>query len=337
MGDHDGNRFTITVRGCCDESGSPIDAKEAMSRVHSIRDGLAKAMGSDAFPNWIGPQRFGSTRPVTPQVGAAVIEGDFERAVNLYVGMEGSREGREAEAFRSSWREGGDPEKSLELAPERLGYESAMLKHLVKKPGDYVGAFKTLPNSLQLLMVHSIQSLAFNHSLSERIVSGLSLIEPEVGDLVAPLASNGRIDVGKMAHVSQTNLERCRRNCKLGRLVVTGPLPGRDSSPAEGGPGKHEEEGIRLAGLEGADWFVNQIPRLTTSGTRRALSVPFRDISVEQAPEADSLSQRWEEGPLEGDRWHPEGASLRLRFTLPAGAYATVMMREIMRAPLDHY
>ena len=337
MGDHDGNRFTITVRGCCDESGSPIDAKEAMSRVHSIRDGLAKAMGSDAFPNWIGPQRFGSSRPVTPQVGAAVIEGDFERAVNLYVGMEGSREGREAEAFRSSWREGGDPEKSLELAPERLGYESAMLKHLVKKPGDYVGAFKTLPNSLQLLMVHSIQSLAFNHSLSERIVSGLSLIEPEVGDLVAPLASNGRIDVGKMAHVSQTNLERCRRNCKLGRLVVTGPLPGRDPSSAEGGPGKHEEEGIRLAGLEGAEWFVNQIPRLTTSGTRRALSVPFRDISVEQAPEADSLSQRWEEGPLEGDRWHPEGASLRLRFTLPAGAYATVMMREIMRAPLDHY
>tara|TARA_B100001996_G_scaffold65211_1_gene47144 strand:+ start:4815 stop:6161 length:1347 start_codon:yes stop_codon:yes gene_type:complete len=337
MGDHDGNRFTITVRGCCDKSGNPIDAKEAMSRVHEIRDGLAKSMGSDAFPNWIGPQRFGSTRPVTPQVGTAVIGGDFENAVNLYVGMEGSREGEEAEAFRASWREDGDPKKSLELAPDRLGYESAMLQQLVKKPGDYVRAFKTLPNSLQLLMVHSIQSLAFNHSLSERIGSGLSLIEPEEGDLVAPLMSNGRIDVGKMAHVSPTNLERCRRNCKLGRLVVTGPLPGRDSSLAEGGPGKHELEGIRQAGLDEVDWVVNQIPRLTTSGTRRALSVPFRDITVEQAPEADSLSQRWDEGPKEGDRWHPEGASLRLRFTLPAGAYATVMMREIMRSPLDHY
>jgi len=330
MGDHDGNRFTITVRGCCDKSGNPIDAKEAMSRVHEIRDGLAKSMGSDAFPNWIGPQRFGSTRPVTPQVGTAVIGGDFENAVNLYVGMEGSREGEEAEAFRASWREDGDPKKSLELAPDRLGYESAMLQQLVKKPGDYVRAFKTLPNSLQLLMVHSIQSLAFNHSLSERIGSGLSLIEPEEGDLVAPLMSNGRIDVGKMAHVSPTNLERCRRNCKLGRLVV-------DSSLAEGGPGKHELEGIRQAGLDEVDWVVNQIPRLTTSGTRRALSVPFRDITVEQAPEADSLSQRWDEGPKEGDRWHPEGASLRLRFTLPAGAYATVMMREIMRSPLDHY
>ena len=337
MGDHDGNRFTITVRGCCNESGNPIDAKEAMSRVHQIRDGLAKSMGSDAFPNWIGPQRFGSTRPVTPHVGAAVIEGDFERAVELYVGMAGSREGVEAEAFRTSWREDRDPKKSLDLAPQRLGYESSMLQHLVKRPDDYVGAFKTLPNSLQLLMVHSIQSLAFNHSLSQRIASGLSLIEPEEGDLVAPIMANGRIDVGKMAHVSPTNLERCRRNCELGRLVVTGTLPGRNSSMAEAEPGKHEVAGISQAGLDGVDWIVNRIPRLTTSGTRRALSVPFRDISVEQAPEADILSQRWEEGPKDGDRWHPEGASLRLRFTLPAGAYATVMMREIMRSPLDHY
>jgi tRNA pseudouridine13 synthase len=337
MGDHDGNRFTITVRGCCDISGKPIDAKEAMRRVHEIRSGLANSIGSDAFPNWIGPQRFGSTRPVTPEVGKAVIEGDFERAVDLYVGMKGTREGAESEAFRASWRNDRNPQKSLEIAPKRLGYESAMLEHLAKKPDDYVGAFKTLPNSLQLLMVHSIQSLAFNHALSQRIKSGLSLIEPVVGDLVAPLLSNGRIDVGKMAPVSPSNLERCRRNCKLGRLVITGTLPGRESSFAEREPGKHEEAGVKEAGLEGVDWVVKQIPRLTTSGTRRALSVPFRDISVEQAPDANSLFQRWEEGPIEGDRWHPDGASLRLRFTLPAGAYATVMMREIMRSPLDHY
>ena len=337
MGDHDGNRFTITVRGCCDALGNPIDAKEAMRRVHEIREGLANAIGSDAFPNWIGPQRFGSTRPVTPRVGAAVLEGDYEKAVDLYVGMEGTREGKEAESFRESWRVDRDPKGSLEIAPERLGYESAMLEHLEKKPEDYLGAFKTLPNSLQLLMVHSIQSLAFNHALAERIESGDSLIEPVEGDLVAPLLSNGRIDVGKMAHVTSTNLERCRRNCKLGRLVVTGILPGRESTYAIGAPGEHESNGIAKAGLEGVDWVIKQVPRLTTSGTRRAISVPFRDISVEQATDTNDLFQRWQDGPQEGDRWHPEGASLRLRFTLPAGAYATVMMREIMRSPLDHY
>ena len=337
MGGHDGNRFTITVRGCCDDQGKPIDAKEAMRRVRQIREGLSESIGNDAFPNWIGPQRFGSTRPVTPRVGMSVLEGDFEGAVDNYIGLESIREAEESQLFRSSWREHKDPEESLKLAPERLGYEISMIEHLLKKPGDFLGAFKTLPNSLQLLMVHSVQSLAFNHSLSERIDSGLSLIEPSEGDLVAPILANGRIDVGKMAMVSPSNLQRCRRNCNLGRLVVTGTLPGRDSLLAEEAPGQAERKGIDKARLSEVEWAVREIPRLTTSGTRRALSVPFKDFSVEEATETTSLFSRWDEGPLDGDRWHPEGACLRLRFTLPAGTYATVLMRELMRSPLDHY
>ncbi|MEC7756206.1 MAG: tRNA pseudouridine(13) synthase TruD, partial [Candidatus Thermoplasmatota archaeon] len=136
---------------------------------------------------------------------------------------------------------------------------------------------------------------------------------------------------------SPSNLQRCRRNCNLGRLVVTGTLPGRDSLLAEEAPGKAEMKGIDKARLSGVEWVVREIPRLTTSGTRRALSVPFKDFSVEEATETTSLFSRWDEGPLDGDRWHPEGACLRLRFTLPAGTYATVLMRELMRSPLDHY
>ncbi len=338
MGDHDGNSFTITVRGCCDSQCKPIDAKEAMQRVNSIRKELSESLGSNAFPNWIGPQRFGSTRPVTPEVGRAVVEGDFERAIDVYVGMESKSEGEESQLFRASWRELKDPSAALEIAPSRLGYERAMLEHLDRKPGDFVGAFKTLPNSLQLLMVHSIQSLAFNHALSARIKHGLDITIPTVGDLVAPIQPNGRLDVGKMAMVSDSNLERCIRNCRLGRLSVSGPLPGSNSDFASGQPGECEMAAIEQTSLSGISWRVSEIPRLTTSGTRRALSVPFRDFIVEEAPESsESLSERWGEGPMDGDRWHPEGASLRLRFTLPAGTYATVLMRELMRSPLNHY
>ena len=69
MSDHDGNRFTITVRGCCFPDGSPMDGKEALMRVQRIRKGLSENLGADVFPNWIGPQRFGANRPVTPLVG----------------------------------------------------------------------------------------------------------------------------------------------------------------------------------------------------------------------------------------------------------------------------
>ncbi len=339
MSDHDGNRFTITVRGCCDEVGNPLEAKDAMQRVLDIRDGMAERLGADAFPNWIGPQRFGSTRPVTPEVGRAVVEGDFEKAVDLYLGMPGLKMTEDVANFRNMWLETKEPEACLDIVPKHLGYERNILEALLVKPDDWVKAFRALPPSLQLLMVHSLQSLAFNHSLALRIEAGLNLLEPEIGDLVAPVQASGRIDVSKMALVSKTNLERCRRNCRIGRLAVTGPLPGRDSALAQEEPGIHELAALERTDLSDVDWRVKKIPNLTTSGTRRPLTVTFSTFSVEEAPSMpeDSTSNRWVAGPIEGDRWHPDGADLRLRFTLPPGTYATVLMREFMRSPLDHY
>ena len=92
-------------------------------------------------------------------------------------------------------------------------------------------------------------------------------------------------------------------------------------------------------GLEDEDWQVSGIPRLSSKGSRRALTVTFRDFSVEEAGnvEGDRLSNRFSEGPREGEVWHPDGCSLRLRFSLPSGTYATVLMREFMRAPLTQY
>ena len=339
MSDHDGNRFTITVRGCCDADGSPLDAKEAMKRVLEIREGMAQRLGDDAFPNWIGPQRFGATRPVTPKVGRAVVEGDYERAVDLYLGMPGTRMTDEVSAFRKMWLDSKDPAACLEHAPDHLGYEKSILETLVDNPENYLKGFRALPPSLQLLTIHSLQSLAFNHSLAGRLEAGLDLLEPELGDLVAPIQASGRVDVSKMALVTETNLDRCKRNCKLGRLAVTGPLPGQDASLAGGVPGEIEAKALQDTELENLDWRVKKIPNLSTNGTRRPLSVVFRDFNVEEATllSEDSFSERWEKGPDNADRWHPEGANLRIRFTLPPGTYATVLMREFMRSPLDHY
>ena len=38
---------------------------EALSEAESIRHKLQLSLGEGVFPNWIGPQRFGSGRPVT--------------------------------------------------------------------------------------------------------------------------------------------------------------------------------------------------------------------------------------------------------------------------------
>ena len=44
-----------------------------------------------------------------------------------------------------------------------------MLKHLLGNPDDYVGAFRKLPNNLQLMTVHSLQSVVFNKTIEARI------------------------------------------------------------------------------------------------------------------------------------------------------------------------
>ena len=338
MSDHDGNRFTITVRGCCDSNGNPLDGKEAMKRVNQIRSDLSHKLGADAFPNWIGPQRFGSTRPVTPEVGRAVVNGDYKMAVDQYLGMEGKNAQEEDRNFRKMWRESSNVEECLNIIPERLGYERNILERLLKKPEDYRSAFMALPNSLQLLTIHSVQSLTFNYSLRGRLKHKLPIIFPVIGDIVAPVHPNGRIDASKMAYVSESNLERCKRNCISGRLAVTGPLPGLESALAKDIPGEIESQALKDTDLHEVDWRIEKIPRLTSSGTRRPLSVFFREFSVSEATEVNDLtSGRWVDGTLDGDRWHPEGACLRIKFALPPGTYATVLMREFMRSPLDHY
>ena len=102
---------------------------------------------------------------------------------------------------------------------------------------------------------------------------------------------------------------------------------------------KIEQKVISEMNLDEQDWQVIGIPRLTSKGSRRSLTVSFDEFSVEEAGEVESerLGSRVSEGPREGEIWNPDGCSLRLRFSLPSGTYATILMREFMRAPLTQY
>ena len=80
FGNHRGNRFTIVARGCCHEDGTPMTEKEALEEVESIKVKLDESLGSNLFPNWIGPQRFGSGRPVTAEVGRHIIANRWKEA-----------------------------------------------------------------------------------------------------------------------------------------------------------------------------------------------------------------------------------------------------------------
>jgi len=336
LGGHSSNRFTITIRGCAEKDGSPMDADLALAEIDRIRSQLQEILGEGKFPNWVGPQRFGSNRPVTPVVGRHVVNGDFESAVNAYLGMAGLNEMEKVANFRTLWRETGDVEEAIEAIPQHLGYEMSMLNSLKSRPDDWVSAFKKLPKNLQLMTVHSLQSMAFNHALGARIRKGVSITEPLEGDVVGLIGESGKINTGKLSIVSAETKPRITRNCLLGRLAVTGTLPGSEGTLPLGVVAEIESEVFERLELSEIDWRVEAIPRLSTKGTRRTLAGSFSDFKVEEVSTIDlgESNQRWAAGPSEDERWHPEGCCIRFRFSLPPGTYATTLLREFTRAPL---
>ena len=335
FGNHKGNRFTIVARGCCHPDGSPMTNSEAMEKISHIEALMKEELGDGLFPNWIGPQRFGAGRPVTPVVGRYVIANDWKAAVMSYLSMEGD-ENEDVSKFRRKIREEGISEDALEMIPQWLGFERDILKHLLENPDDFIGAFRKLPNNLQLMTVHSLQSVVFNKTIEARIGAGIPLSTPIHGDIVGRIDDNGQLETSSLVTVEKRTLDRISRNCSLGRLAVTGQLPGTSMMKPAGEFGILESTVVTEMELGKIDWRVEQIGRLTTKGTRRPLVTTFSDFQYEPVPAAgeETMGEKWIEGPKEGELWHPDGACIRFRFTLPSGSYATTLLREFMRTPL---
>jgi tRNA pseudouridine13 synthase len=209
--------------------------------------------------------------------------------------------------------------------------------HLLKREDDVVGAFKKLPGNLQLMTVHALQSVVFNKALHARIDAGIAISRPVAGDLVGRIDEKGQLDASSCVNVEERTLPRITRNCEMGRLVTTGPLPGSEIQTCKGDSGSIEQSIIESMNLHEADWNVEAIPRLSTRGTRRALVTEFNELSIDTVPIAndESMGERWKAGTGEDSRWHPEGACIRFRFTLSSGSYATTLLREFMQGPLS--
>ena len=299
IGDLRGNRFHIVVR---ELAVSEDEAEVAAATT------LLQLRAAGGFPNFFGMQRFGSIRPITHVVGRHIVRGDYQAAVDAYVANpiagedEGSFEAREA------LQDSGDYKAAFHEFPDSLGFEKAMLGHLAGRPGDFVGALKALPFNLLLLFVHAYQSSLFNRMVSERIRRGLPLNQPLAGDLLLPVGADGLVDRNRWVPVSEANLEKARVQCAAGKAFVSGTLIGTDSAISGGVMGEIEQSVLDAEGVRAHDFVVPRIPRLSSKGTRRELACLVGEISVEVS-----------------------GDTAVLEFSLPRGAYATCLLREVLK------
>jgi tRNA pseudouridine13 synthase len=189
-----------------------------------------------------------------------------------------------------------------------------MIGHLKDNPGDYLGALRTLPYNLLMMFVHAYQSYLFNRTLSERIRRGMSIKEPEVGDLILPLSKNNVPDHDNPILVTEDNLGKAVRNAREGKAFVSGLIYGTESVFAQGRMGEIEMRIIESESLKPQDFQIVGLREASSKGTRRELYSPYKELSI-----------------MTGE------GEATFGFTLNKGCYATALLREFMKADISQY
>jgi tRNA pseudouridine13 synthase len=304
IGDLVGNRFKIGIA----DIDAGVDAKAICDSVKAKLDSIG------GFPNFFGIQRFGSVRPITHLIGKDLIRGDFEGAVMRYVANPMDEEGSEANDARRALQETRDFERAFREFPMKLSFERTMIGHIKDHPADYVGALRLLPYNLLMMFVHAYQSFLFNRILSERIRKGMSLREPEVGDLVLPLSKTNVPDHDNSIPVSVDNLEKATRNAKEGKAFVSGLLYGTESVFADGRMGEIERKIVEAEEISKLDFQIVGLREASSKGSRREILSSYKDLAI-NVGEGDATFQ----------------------FTLTKGCYATTLLREFMKAEINQY
>jgi len=262
---------------------------------------LVRRLQERGMPNYFGEQRFGR-RGNNHLLGAALLANDDAQALKILLGSpDQSLDNPQHLSARQAFDRGDFP-ASMKLWPRSSGMERRILARFIKteKPA---AAVRAVDQRVRRLWISALQSDLFNQAVARRITS-LDKLLP--GDLAE------KHDNGAVFRVVDAAAEQPR--CDAFQISPTGPLIGYRMTLPEGQPLQIEEEIFASRGIRPADFRA--AGRLKVKGARRSLRV--RPTDVELAAGVD------EHGP------HVTAA-----FTLPAGSFATIFLRELMKVEPD--
>ena len=272
-------------------------------RVRCVRPGcLATAQAvldvlcRRGVPNYFGRQRFGA-RGDTAALGAALVRGDLDEFVAVLLGRPQPDDPPDCRAARDAF-DTGALQRALKRWPRHYADERRALS-AYRRTGRCGPALRAVDKRMKRLYVSAFQSLLFNEVLAQRLEAIDRVL---VGDLARKTDTGGVFPVADAAE--QDRADRFE-------ISPTGPIAGYRCNLADGEPGRIERAVLAAHDVDLARF--RDLGPLKAKGSRRALR--FRIEGLDLSAGTD-------------DR----GDFLALRFAAPPGCYATVVLREIMKA-----
>ncbi|MHC4295149.1 MAG: tRNA pseudouridine(13) synthase TruD, partial [Planctomycetota bacterium] len=258
---------------------------------------IVSVLSQRGVPNYFGAQRFGA-RGETAALGQGLIKNDLEEFLAIFLGRSLADDPPDCKEARDAF-DAGYYNRALGCWPRHYADQRRALAAYKKKHRPQA-ALRAIDKRMRRLFVSAFQSAIFNDVLARRIQS---LDRVLVGDLAK------KSDTGGIFTVTDAGTDQQRADAF--EISPTGPIVGYKSKLADGEPGKIEREVLDSRGVSAEDF--RRVGSLKVKGTRRALRFRLDSPTLQ----------------VDGD---DHGQYLEINFTAPSGCYATVVLREIMKA-----
>ena len=178
------DRYSIEKIGFVEK---PLSKKDMVANHFKIKvsegtDGLSSFVECDKILNFYGYQRFGSKRPVTHLIGKAILQRDFQKAVELILSFTSAYDSKENTEIREKLADKENYEKYFDQVPPQMDIERIVLKGMIEH-GNTLNSIRSVPISLRRFYVQAYQSFIFNQSLSLAFSDGEALFEAQPSDI----------------------------------------------------------------------------------------------------------------------------------------------------------
>ncbi len=289
-------------------TGASIEGNAFEIAVRALTDGAVRTLRENlplvrehGLVNYFDDQRFGNLSHGQGWVAKELMLGRTEEALRALLTGTGPADNEHFRSFKrqllESW---GDWKRCRDVAG-RFGEHHSICEHLAKAPEDFAGAFTYVASRLRLIHLYAFQSHLWNRAVAERIRALVPLeqrlvLESEEGALVTPRGALPPALEGRAFRLPGERLADVADAEQLAALTAA----------------------LAEEGLQPEDFCISGVSGFQLKGEDRALVVHPRHLRVR---------------PAEPDPGERGTRLVRVRFELPRGAYATLVVKRLLARP----
>ena len=258
------DKYSLTKIGF---TKKPLSKKDMIGNNFKIQisdcsDGLSCFTEHNNILNFYGYQRFGSKRPVTHLIGKAILQRDFDKAVDLILSFTSRYDSVENTEIREKLSDKINYKKYFDEVPSQMDIERIVLKEMIDHD-DSLRAIRAIPLSLRRFYIQAYQSFIFNQSLSAAFLDGENLFESQTGDVCYDSKSIiGKFKDGveqylSLPFVGYSYYKKTRFDNQISKILIQEEITPKDFFIKEMQE-VSSEGGFRQAAIHCSDYFSDK-------------------------------------------------------------------------------